>query len=238
MTPIVQEVSLPRAEKLGGYLTLPEKATGAKYPGVVVVHEFLGLNDHIRGVADLLAGEGYAALAVDLFAERRRAVCVARFLKGMLTNSLDHEAIRDLKASLSYLAGLTEVDDKRLGAIGFSLGGSLVTAWACTDDRLGAVAAYYGMNPRPLEAVRHSCPLVGSYPEKDFTGAQALKLEQELKRHGVPHDVEIYPEARHSFFNEFRTRAYDPAASEDSWRRTLGFFGRYIGQRTTDEKAS
>ena len=81
---------------------------------MVVVHEFLGLNDHIRGVADLLAGEGYAALAVDLFAERRRAVCVARFLKGMLTNSLDHEAIRDLKASLSYLAGLTEVDDKRL----------------------------------------------------------------------------------------------------------------------------
>ena len=166
MAPTVQEVSLPRAERLGGYLALPEKRAGTKHPGVVVVHEVFGLNDQIRAVADLLAGEGYAALAVDLFAERRRAVCVARFLNGMLTNALDHEAIRDLKASLGYLAGLPEVDDGRLGAIGFSLGGSFVTAWACTDDRLGAAASYYGMNPRPLEAVRQFVPVCGFVSRK------------------------------------------------------------------------
>ena len=238
MAPTVQEVSLPRAERLGGYLALPEKRAGTKHPGVVVVHEVFGLNDHIRAVADLLAGEGYAALAVDLFAERRRAVCVARFLNGMLTNALDHEAIRDLKASLGYLAGLPEVDDGRLGAIGFSLGGSFVTAWACTDDRLGAAASYYGMNPRPLEAVRNSCPFVGSYPEKDFTGPQAQRLKKELKRHGIPHDIEVYSEARHSFFNEFRRRVYDPSASQDSWRRTMEFFGKYVGRNAPDEETS
>ena len=238
MAPTVQEVSLPRAERLGGYLALPEGKPGTKHPGVVVVHEIFGLNEHIRGVADLLAGEGYAALAVDLYAERRRAVCMVRFLNGMLTNSLNHEAIRDLKASLGYLAGLPEVDDKRLGAIGFSLGGSFVTAWACTDGRLGAVASYYGMNPRPIEAVRHACPIVGSYPGKDFTGAQAQKLQQELERHGIPHDIEIYPKVRHSFFNESRARVHDPAAAEDSWQRTMEFFGKHLGQQASGEKAS
>lgn len=237
MSPIVHEVSLPRAERLGGYLALPEERTGGKHPGVVVVHEVFGLNDSVRGVADRLAGAGYAALAVDLFAGRRRAVSVVRFINGMLTNSLDHAAIRDLKASLSYLASLPEVDGGRLGAVGFSLGGSFVTAWACTDDRLGAVASYYGMNPRPLEAVRRSCPVVGSYPQKDFTAAQARKLQQELKRGGVPHDIEIYPDAKHSFFDD-RRRSHDPAAAEDSWRRTLEFFGRYIGRDVPGEKVS
>ncbi len=238
MAPIVQEVSFPRAERLEGYLTLPDGGSGDKYPGVVIVHEVFGLNDNIRGVADRLAGEDYAALAVDLFTGRKRSTCMARFINGMLTNSLDHGAIRDLKASLSYLARMTEVDDERLGAIGFSLGGSFVTAWACTDERLGAVASYYGMNPRPIEAIRHSCPVVGSYPEKDFTGAQAHKLEQELKRSGVPHDIEIYSAARHSFFNENKPRVYDPAASEDSWRRTLEFFAGHIGQPVPSEKVS
>ncbi|CAN5696628.1 dienelactone hydrolase family protein [soil metagenome] len=238
MAPRCQKVSFPRAERLEGYLSLPDGSSGNEYPGVVVVHEFFGLNDNIRGVANRLTGEGYAALAVDLFAGRKRTLCMARFIKGMLTDSLDHGAIRDLKASLSYLAGFEEVDPARLGAVGFSLGGSFVNAWACTDDRLKVVASYYGMNPRPLEAVQHSCPVVGSYPEKDFTGAQARKLEQELESHGVARDIKVYPEARHSFFNENRPRVHDPEASDDSWRRTLEFFDRHIGRQTPDEKAS
>lgn len=233
-----RRVSFPRAEQLEGYLVLPEGEPGGEYPGVVIAHEVFGLNENIRGVADRLAGEGYAALAVDLFAGRSRAMCMARLTNGMLTNSLDHEGVRDLKASLGYLAELPEVDGDRLGALGFSLGGSLVTAWGCTDDRLKAVASYYGVNPRPLEAVRNLCPIVGSYPEKDSTAAQARKLEQELERHSVPHDIKVYPEARHSFFNENRRRAYDPEASEDSWRRTLEFFGCYLGQESQREKAS
>lgn len=233
-----QQVSFPRAERLEGYLALPDGEPGNKHPGAVVVHEVFGLNDDIRRVADRLAGEGYAALAVDLFAGRNRAICMARLTNGMLTNSLDHGGIRDLKSSLGYLAGMPEVDNGRLGAIGFSLGGSLVSAWACTDDRLGAVASYYGMNPRPLEAVRHSCPVVGSYPEKDFTGSQAQKLEEELGRREVPHDIKVYPGTRHSFFNERRRRAHDPVAAEDSWRRTLDFFEEHIGRDAPREKAS
>ncbi|CAN5910082.1 dienelactone hydrolase family protein [soil metagenome] len=238
LTAKVHEVSFPRAERLEGYLALPDGESDYKLPGVLVVHEIFGLNDNIKGVADRLAGEGYVALAVNLFAERKRARCVARLVNGMLTNSLDHEAIRDLKASLAYLAGLEEVDQDRLGAIGFSLGGSLVNAWACTDDRLRAVATYYSMNPRPLEAVRDSCPIVGSFPEKDFTGAQAQKLGEVLTSCGVPHDIKLYPETRHSFCNELKRRAYHPAAAEDSWRRTLEFFGRHVAEPSSDSAAS
>jgi carboxymethylenebutenolidase len=80
----------------------------------------------------------------------------------------------------------------------------------------------------PLSAVARSCPVVGSYPERDFTARSARRLETELERHGVPHDVKIYAGARLSFFND-RGRASDPAASEDSWRRTLAFFEEHIG---------
>jgi carboxymethylenebutenolidase len=213
-------------QRLEAYLARPEGED--PFPGVVVIHEVSGLNDNIKDISQRFADEGYVALAVDLFANRNRAVCMARILGGMLRGSPDRFGVRDLKAALGVLAEQPSVEAARLGAVGFCMGGGFVIAWACTDDRLKAVAPYYGANPRPLSAVARSCPVVGSYPEKDFTARSARKLEAELERHGVPHDVKIYAGARHSFFND-RSRAYDPAATEDSWRRTLAFFKEHIG---------
>ena len=238
MTSKSQSVYFPRIEQLEGYLALPERATDKSCPGVVVVHEVFGLNENIRGVADRLAKEGYAALAVDLFAGRSRAVRAARFVGDMISSSLDHGGIRDLKSALTYLAGLEVVDEDRLGTIGFSLGGSLAVAWSCVDDRLKAAASYYGVNPRPLEAVGNACPVVGSYPEKDFTRAQGALLEKELRRHGLPNDIKVYPGTRHSFFNEHREKAYAPEASEDSWRRTLKFFREHVAGRAAQSTAN
>jgi carboxymethylenebutenolidase len=69
--------------------------------------------------------------------------------------------------------------------------------------------------------------VVGSYPEKDFTARSARKLDAELARHGIPHDVGIHAGTRHSFFND-RGRIHAPAAADDSWRRTLAFFAEHI----------
>jgi carboxymethylenebutenolidase len=80
----------------------------------------------------------------------------------------------------------------------------------------------------PRDAVSRACPVVGSYTEKDFTARSGRKLDGTLERHGIPHDVKIYRNARHSFFND-ESRNHDPAASEDSWRRTLAFFEEHIG---------
>jgi carboxymethylenebutenolidase len=110
------------------------------------------------------------------------------------------------------------------------MGGSFAIAWACTDGRLKAIAPYYGMNPRPLEAVARACPVVGSYPDKDFTTPNGQKLDVELGRYNIPHDIKIYSGSKHSFFND-KGKSYNEAAAQDSWRRVLAFFGEQIGSR-------
>lgn len=214
--------------RLRGHLALPDG--DGPFPGVVVIHEAFGLNDNIREIAERFAGQGYAALAVDLFAGSNRGICMARFMAGMFGLSGRQFGIPDLQASLDYLSGWDEVDAARVGAIGFCLGGGLALAWARGDERLCAIAPFYGMSPRPVEALSRLCPVVGSYPEKDFTARSARKLERVLEEGGVAHDIKIYPGARHSFFND-RGRVYDAAASEDAWSRVLAFFEEYVRSR-------
>ncbi len=209
----------------GGFLALPDG--DGPYPGVVVIHEAFGLNDDIRDVTRRLAGEGYAALAIDLFTGRNRAVCMARYMAGMLSGSVHRHGVDDLKSALTYLARRPEVDAARLGAIGFCMGGGFAIAWACTDSRLRAIAPFYASNPRPLGVVRRLCPVVGSYPEDDFTSRSGRALDAALTANGVDHDIKIYPGARHSFFNHGRN--HDAAAAADSWGRVLDFFGARLG---------
>jgi carboxymethylenebutenolidase len=211
--------------KGGGYLALPDGR--GPHPGLVVIHEADGLNEHIRDIARRFAGAGYAALAVDLFSGRNRAICMARYMAGMLMGSVNRFGVDDLKGALTFLAKNEDVDAKRLGAIGFCMGGSFAIAWACTDSRLKAIAPFYGVNPRPLDVVRRLCPVVASYPEKDFTARGGQKLEQALTRHDIAHDIKVYPDTRHSFFND-TVGSYDRDAADDAWRRVLGFFGERL----------
>lgn len=119
------------------------------YPGVVVIHEAFGLNDNIREICRRFADEGYAALGVDLFEGRNRAVCMARMLAGAMTGNLDHYGVPALKTALGQLAQHPDIDAARIGAVGFCLGGSIVLTWACTDHRLCAIAPFYGAAPSP-----------------------------------------------------------------------------------------
>ena len=212
---------------LEAYLATPEGP--GPFPAVVVIHEIFGLNDNIRDIARRFAQEGYVALAVDLFAGRNRMVCMFRFLGGMLTDSLNHQGIKDLKAALTYLTQQPGVDSGRVGAIGFCLGGGFAIGWACTDDRLKVVAPFYGVNPRPIGAVQRACPVVGSYPEKDFTAGMGRKLDAVLDDYHIEHDIKVYPEAKHAFFNDQLPANYNAEASADAWQRTLAFFKERLG---------
>jgi carboxymethylenebutenolidase len=214
--------------KGGGHLALPDGP--GPHPGVVVIHEAYGLNDNIKDISARFAEQGYAALAVDLFGGRNRAICMARYMAGMLAGSVNRYGIGELKDALTYLASLPAVDSERVGAIGFCMGGGFAIAWACTDRRLKAIAPFYGANPRPLDVLERACPVVGSYPEKDFTASAGRALESALKRHKIVHDIKVYPGAGHSFFND-RGRAYNKDAAADSWTRVLGFFGEHLQQR-------
>jgi len=201
--------------KGGGYLALPDG--DGPHPGVVVIHEAYGLNDHIRDIAGRFAGAGYAALAVDLFSGRNRAVCMSRYMAGMLIGSVNRYGIDDLKSGLTFLAKLDEVDAQRMGAIGFCMGGGFAIAWACTDSRLKAIAPFYASNPRPLDVVSRLCPVVGSYPEQDFTARAGRALDATLTRDGISHDIKVYPGAHHSFFND-TGRSYNKEAADSSER--------------------
>ncbi len=207
------------------YLARPEGE--GPFPAILVIHEIFGLNENIKDIARRFANEGYAALAIDLFAGRNKAVCMFRFFGQLQFNPLNNSSIDDLKAGLSYLAGLPEVDSERLGAIGFCMGGGFASAWACKDNRLKAIAPYYGMSPRPIEAIQRSCPVVGSYPTGDFTTSHGHKIEDALEKYNIPHDIKFYQGVRHSFFND-KGPTYNATAAQDSWGRVLAFFQQHV----------
>ncbi|HKV59554.1 MAG TPA: dienelactone hydrolase family protein [Ktedonobacteraceae bacterium] len=218
--------------QIDGYLVRPEG--DGLFPGIVVIHEAFGLNENIKDVTRRFATIGYMALAVDLFSGRNAAICMFRLVGGMQFNSLNHEGIRDLKAGLSFLLEQPGLDHEHVGAIGFCMGGSLAIAWASADNRLKAIAPFYGMNPRPLKAVERMCPVVGSYPDKDFTTAHGKKLDVELDRYNISHDIKIYPDSKHSFFND-KGRAYNAVAAEDTWTRIQSFFKEHVEVKTPVE---
>jgi carboxymethylenebutenolidase len=198
------------------------------FPGIVVIHEAYGLNDNIKDVCKRFAEVGYAALGVDLFSGHgNQTVCMARLFAGMLFNSQNHLGIKDLKAALDYFSNQPYVDKNRLGAIGFCMGGSFAIAWASADSRLKAIAPYYAMNPRPAEAVARLCPVIGSYPDPDFTTNAGRTLDLKLDDYKIAHDIKVYPGAKHSFFND-RGPNYNESAATDSWSRVMAFFKEHI----------
>lgn len=233
-------VTVPRVagQPMRAYMALPDGE--GPFPGIVVIHEIFGLNDNIREITHRFAREGYTALAVDLFSTGNRVICMLRIFHGMLVRPLNNGIVAELQAALNFLKGSPKVDPGRVGVIGFCMGGSYALQLASVADPLSgsgqalrAASVFYGMNPRPLEAVSRACPVVGSYPEKDFTANAARQLEPLLEKHNIPHDIKIYPEARHSFFNDTGP-AYHPEAAVDAWRRTLTFFDTHLKGAQTE----
>ncbi len=120
-----------KTETLGtSYLALPDPGP---HPGVIVIHEAFGLNDNIRDICGRFAQHGYAALGVDLFAGRSRAMCMARLFVGWIGGTLSDFAVTSLKDAMKELADRPDVDSGRIGAVGFCLGATVTLTWACTD---------------------------------------------------------------------------------------------------------
>lgn len=218
-----------RAEPLTAYLARPEGS--GERPAVVIIHELYGLNDNIRDIARRFADEGYVALAVDLFSGGgNRKLCILRVMSALALRPLKNKGLSDLRRSIDWLQQRPEVDANRVGAIGFCMGGGYALALACVESDLRASSVFYCSNPRPLSAVRRACPIVGSYPEDDWSARSGRKLDDALDRYNVPHDVKIYPGTGHSFFND-TLEGHHPEAAADAWQRTLAFFREQMGAR-------
>lgn len=221
-------VNVPRANGKGQMESFFAKPEGSgPFPGVIVIHEIFGLNDNIRDITRQFAGEGYAALGVDLFANRNRTYCMMQAFYGLLFKPLNNPMLADLQSTFDFLKQQNGVDPNRIGAVGFCMGGGYALQLAVTAKGMKAASVFYGANPKPLDVVARSCPIVGSYPDKDFTTQAARDLETSLTNYNVPHDIKIYDNTQHSFVSQQRT-PFEVEASKDAWQRMLTFFGEHF----------
>ncbi len=232
-------VPLTNGRVLDAELVLPEGA--GPHPGVVVLHELFGLNDDIRGIAARFAREGYAAIAPDLFSGGARVACLSRVVRDLVRGRFDEQVATVLEVR-GFLTARDDVDAARVAVAGFCMGGSFALI-AGLDDGFQASAVNYGDVPKRRERLDGSCPVVGSYGARDrvMGPAVAERLEAHLSALGIEHDVKVYDDVGHSFFNrhdgwqgwlaKFPTPmrvGYGEAEAQDGWARMLAFFADHV----------
>lgn len=212
-----------------GYLARP-KQEKTPSSGIIVIHEWWGLNDNIRTMADKLAGRGYLALAVDLYGGKSAET--PQQAQELMQAAMQDPSAADsnLRQAYQFLAekqGVTKV-----GTIGWCFGGgwSLNTA-ILLGDRIDAAVVYYGRPVTDLDRLKKiQAPILGLYGAED-TGIpeeQVREMEKELKTLGKNVDIHIYPGASHAFANPSGNR-YQPEAAKDAWEKTLAFYKKYLG---------
>ena len=215
-------------KKVRGYLARPEGATGP-LPAILVIQEWWGLNDNIRAMARRLAGEGYVALAVDLYegAVATDAAGAQAAMKRAMENP--DRLLGNLRQAHAYLANVEKA--KKIGVIGWCFGGgwSLETALALGDG-IDAAVMYYGRTQTdPKELAKLEAPLLGLFGEADqgIPVAGARAMESELKKLGKPATIVVYPGANHAFANP-SGQNYDEKAASDAWAKTTSFFAEHL----------
>jgi len=216
--------------QMAAYLARP-KAKGA-YPGLIVIQEWWGLNEHIKDIARRFAREGYVALTPDLYSCLGHKVTADPNEAGRLMSSLKAEqALKDLQATVAHLKNLEGVKRERLGVAGFCMGGTYALLLPCHTREIKAAAPFYGQVPSPPDPLKNlACPVLYIYGDADgwITMADVNRLQEGLKRYGKAGEVKIYPGAPHAFFNDTRKDVYRPKEAKDAWTRVLAFFARHL----------
>jgi len=216
--------------QMEAYLARP-KAKGT-YPGLIVIQEWWGLNEHIKDIARRFAREGYVALAPDLYSRLGHKVTADPNEAGRLMSSLKEEqALKDLQATVAHLKDVDGVHRERLGVVGFCMGGTYSLLLPCHGREIKAAAPFYGQVPSLPELLRNlACPVLYIYGDADgwITMADVNRLREALKRYGKAGEVKIYPGAPHAFFNDTRKDVYRPVEAKDAWTRVLGFFATHL----------
>lgn len=204
------------------YLALPE---GNEKPtsGLIVIHEWWGLNDNIQAMARRLAGEGYMALAVDLY--NGNVATTPDSAKSFMGTAMKNPdvGIGNLREALTYLK---EQGATKVGVIGWCFGGgwSLRTALNFPEE-IAATVIYYGqLETDPEQLKKLKMPVLGMFGEEDqgIPVEQVKQFEQVLDSIGVDASINIYPNANHAFANPSGER-YNEEAAKDAWEKTVAF---------------
>ena len=218
----------PGGATLGGYLSAPRGSE--RHPGVLVIHENRGLNDHTRDVARRFAAEGFTALAPDILARKGGTGSMAspdkaREAIGTISGA---EALADLEAGLAYLDSHPRVRRGQLASVGFCWGGARSFLLAAESERLKAAVVFYGSAPPPEQLAKVRVPVLGLYGETDERITSAVPAVAEaMAKAGKRFEHKVYPGAAHAFFNDAGER-YNAEAAKDAWSRTLAFLRAHL----------
>jgi carboxymethylenebutenolidase len=204
-----------------GYLAVPESGRGL---ATIVLQEWWGLDDHIRSVCDRFAGEGFLALAPDLY-RGKTTDQPDEAQQLMMALSMD-QAEKDMRGAVDHLADHEGFEGKGVGSVGFCLGGGLSVWAASVNPKVKAVVTYYYVLPHGKpDFSKVKAAVLGHFGTKDeFVSVEDAKaLEAEMREAGVDATFEFY-EAGHAFFNDTnRLGTHDPDAAQRSWQRTVEF---------------
>ncbi|MGI9292092.1 MAG: dienelactone hydrolase family protein [Gammaproteobacteria bacterium] len=216
-------------QEIKGWLAWPAGKPKGESPGVIVIHEWWGLNDNIRQTSERLAAEGYVTLAVDLYggqiAETPKGAM--KLMQGLNENADTGRA--NLAAAYDYLHNAMGLE--KVGIIGWCLGGrwSLQASLHMPKD-IDATVIYYGGvtdDKKQLEALQ--MPILGHFASTDpiVPPDTVIAFRDALKELDKESEVFIYPDTKHAFSNPSGL-AYQPEAAEKAWQRTLKFFGENL----------
>jgi len=220
----------PDGQSVDGYLAEPATAAGA--PGLVVLQEWWGVNDQIRGVADRFAAAGYVALVPDLY--RGKSTVEAAEAEHLMTNlNFADAAGQDVRGAVRYL----KQRGTKVGVTGFCMGGALTLLAAVHVPEADAAVVWYGFPPLEyIDASAIKAPLLGHFAIDDvpFPIATVDKLEDKLRAANVAFEFHRY-KAMHAFANETQVGTnrlpiteYNPDAAALAWRRTVSFLDRHL----------
>ncbi len=220
----------PDGKAIQGYLAEPATVNA---PAIVVIQEWWGLNDQIKGVADRLATAGFQALVPDLY--RGKATVEEEEAHHLMTGlDFGDAAGQDIRGAVQFLKGRAPT----VGLTGFCMGGALTVLAATQTPELNAAVIWYGCPPLDyVNAANIKIPLQGHWATQDqfFPIDTVAGLEAKLTAAGVDYEFHRYL-AHHAFANETAVGArrlaatqYDPVWAQQAWDRTLRFFGKHLG---------
>ncbi len=199
------------------------------FPALVVIHEWWGLNDWVKEQASKLADQGYVTLAIDLY--RGKVATTPDEAHEIMRGVPEDRANRDLLAASSYLRAQKNVDSKRVGSIGWCMGGGYSLDLALNDPKLKAAAINYGHLATDQAALKKiNAAILGIFGGQDrgIPPADVNKFETQLKGLGKTAEIHIFPAAGHAFENPNNKQGYRAEDAAQAWKLTVDFLAKNL----------
>jgi carboxymethylenebutenolidase len=223
-----------------GYLTYPiiqndtKNFENRKLPGIVMIHEWWGLNENIKNMAESLAKEGYVVLAVDLYDGKvANTTDAAQNLVSKVREN-PSESINNLQHAVRYLASLENVNSSQISSLGWCFGGGQSLQLALNTEPeypLAATIIYYGNLVSDQESIsKIKWPVLGVFGDQDKSiSVESVKqFEKALNANGITNEIYIYEGVGHAFANPSGDN-YAPQETQDAWEKTVSFLKKYLG---------